>query len=149
MKKLDKAIITLDAIQRDKLSKEEAEALQLVINDYKRRYNLDGRIKTCKVCHKTFIAKRSDAIYCGDCSKKAATLVWQEKVKDETTWNCWYRRVYQSFQMRVKRNPDKPLLKENFDQFRREAAKWKMNVKNGTTTSEEFIMWLKDTKKYL
>ena len=49
--------------------------------------------------------------------------------------------------MKAKRNPNNPQLKQNFDDFRAEANKWKKEIKKGTKTEKEFMYWLKEFRK--
>jgi len=123
--------------------------LQLIQNNY--------LILKCKNCNKYFIPyKRTDTYYCDrpspqdttkSCKKYAIELTWREKVKDESDWHCLYRRVYQSFQMKAKRQPNNLQLKQNFDNFRADANEWKKAVKGGAKTEEEFMCWLQDFRK--
>lgn len=120
--------------------------LQLIENNYS--------ILKCKNCSKYFIPyNRADTLYCDrispqdsskSCKKYGITLAWSEKIKDETDWHCLYRRVYQSLQMKAKRNPNYPKSKQDFDNFREDSKKWKKEVKEHTKTEEEFINWLQD-----
>lgn len=123
--------------------------LQLIENNY--------LILKCKNCGKYFIAyKRTDTYYCDrispqdttkTCKQYGAEKAWTIRTKDENDWYNLYRKVYQSFQMKAKRNPNNPQLKQNFDDFRAEANKWKKEIKKGTKTEKEFMYWLKEFRK--
>ncbi len=123
--------------------------LELIKNNY--------FILKCKNCNKYFITyNRIETYYCDrqapqdttkTCKQYGAEKAWTDRTKDENDWYNLYRKVYQSFQMKAKRNPNNPQLKENFDNFRAEANKWKKEIKKGTKTEEEFMYWLKEFRK--
>lgn len=126
-----------------------ASFLQLIENNY--------LILKCKNCNKYFIPyKRADAYYCDrqapqdttkTCKQYGADKAWWIRTKDENDWYNLYRKIYQSFQMKSKRNPNNTQLKQNFDNFRVEANKWKKAIKEGTKTEAEFMYWLKEFRK--
>ena len=132
-------------------------AMETLLNDCKKRYNYEDRKCICKNCGKPFIAyNRTNTYYCDrispqdstkTCKQYGVQKTWNEKTKDENDWHCLYRRIYQSLQMKAKRNPSNPQLKENFDNFRIDANKWKKAVKEGTKTEKEFMKWLQDFRK--
>ncbi len=123
--------------------------LELIKNNY--------FILKCKNCNKYFITyNRIETYYCDrqapqdttkTCKQYGAEKAWTNRTKDENDWYNLYRKVYQSFQMKAKRNPNNPQLKENFDNFRAEANKWKKTVKEETKTEEEFMNWLQEFRK--
>lgn len=126
-----------------------ASFIQLIENNY--------LILKCKNCNKYFIPyKRTDTYYCDrispqdntkTCKQYGADKAWWIRTKDENDWYNLYRKVYQSFQMKAKRNPNNTQLKENFDNFRTKANEWKKSIKDGTKTEEEFMYWLQDFRK--
>lgn len=132
-------------------------AVKMLLEDCKKRYNYEQHKVVCKNCGKEFTAyMRTDTYYCDGpapqdttktCKQYGALKTWKDKIKDESVWNCWYRRVYQSLQVKAKRNPDKPQLRKNYDNFRMLAKEWKKAVKDGTKTEEEFINWLQECRK--
>lgn len=136
------------------ISPMDSTAIKVLLEDCKKRYNYEQHKVVCKNCGREFTAcKRTDTYYCDSpapqdptktCKQYGTLKAWEAKIKDETDWHCWYRRVYQSLQMKAKRNPDKPQLKENFDDFRIEANKWKKAVKERVKTENEFVNWLKE-----
>lgn len=113
-------------------------------------------IKKCNNCGKYFIPlRRSDAIYCDrispynpskTCKDDGSQRTFEEKLKMDDAEKL-RRSVYQVMQMRVRRNPDIEIYKENFEQWKSYVAKWKAGIKKGTKTSEDFIKWLNDSKK--
>jgi len=123
--------------------------LQLIENNY--------LILKCKNCNKYFIPyKRTDTYYCDrispqdntkTCKQYGAEKAWTDRTKDENDWYNLYRKVYQSFQMKAKRNPNNTQFKQNFDNFRAEANKWKKAVKEGAKTEEDFMNWLQEFRK--
>lgn len=123
--------------------------IELIKNNYS--------ILKCKNCNKYFITyNRIETYYCDrqapqdntkTCKQYGAEKAWTDRTKDENDWYNLYRKVYQSFQMKAKRNPNNPQLKQNFDNFRTDANKWKKAVKEETKTEEEFMKWLQDFRK--
>jgi len=123
--------------------------LELIKNNYS--------ILKCKNCNKYFITyNRIETYYCDrqapqdttkTCKQYGAEKAWTDRTKDENDWYNLYRKVYQSFQMKAKRNPNNIHLKQNFDNFRTDSNKWKKAVKEETKTEEEFMKWLQDFRK--
>jgi hypothetical protein len=113
-------------------------------------------IKKCNNCGKYFIPlRRSDAIYCDrispynpskTCKDDGSQRTFEEKLKMDAAEKL-RRSVYQVMQMRVRRNPDVEIYKENFEKWKSDVAKWKTGIKRGNKTSEDFIQWLNDSKK--
>ena len=123
--------------------------LQIIENNY--------LILKCKNCNKYFIPyKRTDTYYCDrispqdntkTCKQYGADRAWWIRTKDENDWYNLYRKIYQSFQVKAKRNPDNPQFKQNYDNFRADANEWKKAVKEGTKTEAEFMKWLQEFRK--
>lgn len=123
--------------------------LQIIENNY--------LILKCRNCNKYFIPyKRTDTYYCDrispqdntkTCKQYGADRAWWIRTKDENDWYNLYRKIYQSFQVKAKRNPDNPQFKQNYDNFREEANEWKKAVKEGTKTETEFMKWLQEFRK--
>lgn len=123
--------------------------LELIKNNY--------FILKCKNCNKYFITyNRIETYYCDrqapqdttkTCKQYGAEKAWTDRTKDENDWYNLYRKVYQSFQMKAKRNPNNTHLKQNFDNFRAEANEWKKAVKEGAKTESDFMNWLQDFRK--
>lgn len=126
-----------------------ASFLQLIENNYS--------ILKCNNCGKYFIAyNRSDTLYCDrtspqndlkTCKKYAIEQAWQEKIKDETDWHCLYRRVYQSLQMKARRNKGHKPSEQKFEYFKEESKKWKKEIKEHTKTDKEFVCWLQSFRQ--
>ena len=123
--------------------------LQFIENNY--------LILKCKNCNKYFIPyKRTDTYYCDrlspqdntkTCKQYGADKAWWIRTKDENDWYNLYRKIYQSFQVKAKRNPNDPQHKKNYDNFRKEANEWKQAVKEGTKTETDFMKWLQEFRK--
>lgn len=123
--------------------------LQLIENNY--------LVLKCKNCNRYFIPyKRTDTYYCDrqapqdttkTCKQYGAEKAWTDRTKDENDWYNLYRKVYQSFQMKAKRNPNNTQLKQNFDNFRTDANKWKKAIKDKTKTEKQFMNWLQEFRK--
>ena len=126
-----------------------ASFLQLIENNY--------LILKCENCGKYFIAyNRTNTLYCDrpspqdyskNCKQYGKERKWLERTKDETDWYSLYRKVYQTFQKKAIRNPGHKESKQEFDDFRINANKWKKALKEGTKTQEEFIKWLQNFRK--
>lgn len=113
-------------------------------------------IKTCSNCGKYFVPlRRSDAIYCDrrspfhrskNCKEDGAHRSFEEKIEMNEVEKL-RRAIYQAKQMRVRRNPDIATYKEKFEKWKTDVHAWKVDIKKGLKTSEEFIQWLNDSKK--
>ena len=126
-----------------------ASFLQLIDNNY--------LILKCENCGKYFIAyNRTNTLYCDrpspqepskNCKQYGKERKWLERTKDEKDWYSLYRKVYQTFQKKAIRNPGHKESKQEFDNFRIDANKWKKAVKEGTKTEKEFMNWLQKFRK--
>ena len=58
-----------------------------------------------------------------------------------------YRRTLSAKKMLANRNPDIPIYLEKYEKWKKEANKFKQDIKNGTKTEEEFKQWIEETKK--
>jgi hypothetical protein len=112
-------------------------------------------IKICANCGKYFVPlRRSDAIYCDrispfntskTCKEDGSQRTFEEKLKMNEAEKL-RRSVYQTLQMRIRRNPDDEYHKEYFENWKKDVNKWKNDIKKGKKTTEEFIEWLKLSK---
>ncbi len=126
-----------------------ASFLQLIENNY--------TILKCKNCGKYFIVfNRANKLYCSrkspqnaskTCKQYGRERAWLDRIKDKNDWYSAYRKVYQSLQVKTKRNPNNIQCMQDFDNFKTEANKWKKAVKDGAKTEEEFMYWLKEFRK--
>lgn len=109
-------------------------------------------IKLCQNCGKHFIpANRSDTKYCcrqspqdaeKTCQEYGKYNAWMKKTKEDESYSL-YRKIYMQKQMMAKRNPDIPLYKANFEQFKADSKNWKQQVKEGISTPNAYLEWLK------
>lgn len=94
MKEINKAIIEVETLlhlretdvvcrQTFGLLDTQVNAIQILLDDCKKRHNVDANTKVCPKCRRTFISQRSDAIYCVDCRKQANYKNWMNKVKTD------------------------------------------------------------------
>jgi len=56
-------------------------------------------------------------------------------------------QIYPAEQMRFRRNPNIQSYKEGFERWKKDVNQWKKDIKKGHRTSEEFILWLEDSRK--
>ena len=111
-------------------------------------------IKICKNCGKYFIpANRISSVYCNrifennkTCREVGAINAYNEKLKKDEV-NLLYRRTLSAKKMLANRNPDIPIYLEKYEKWKKDANKFKQDVKNGTKTEEEFKQWIEETKK--
>ena len=113
-------------------------------------------IKVCGNCGKYFVPlRRSDALYCDrvspfnasrTCKEDGSQRAFEEKLKTDEAEKL-RRQIYQAKQMRVRRNPNIQSYKESFERWKKDVNQWKKDIKKGRKTSEEFILWLEDSRK--
>ena len=111
-------------------------------------------IKICKNCRKYFIPEnRISSVYCNrifennkTCREVGAINAYNEKLKKDEV-NLLYRRTLSAKKMLANRNPDIPIYLEKYEKWKKEANKFKQDIKNGTKTEEEFKQWIEETKK--
>ena len=111
-------------------------------------------IKICKNCRKYFIPEnRISSVYCNrifennkTCREVGAINAYNEKLKKDQV-NLLYRRTLSAKKMLANRNPDIPIYLEKYEKWKKEANKFKQDIKNGTKTEEEFKQWIEETKK--
>ena len=126
-----------------------ASFLELIENNY--------LILKCQNCGKYFVAyNRTNTLYCDrvspqnaskNCKQYGKEIKWLERTKDETDWYSFYRKVYQTFQKKAIRNPKHKESKKAFDDFRTKANEWKIALKEGTKTEDDFMKWLQEIRK--
>lgn len=113
-------------------------------------------IKVCSNCNKYFVPlRRSDAIYCDrtspfnsskTCKEDGSQRTFEEKLKMDDTEKL-RRSIYQTLQMRVRRNPDNDTYRDYFEKWKKDVSRWKKEIKKGLKTSEEFVQWLNLSKR--
>ena len=111
-------------------------------------------IKICKNCRKYFIPEnRISSVYCNrifennkTCREVGAINAYNEKLKKDEV-NLLYRRTLSAKKMLANRNPDIPIYLEKYEKWKKEANKFKQDIKDGKKTEEEFKQWIEETKK--
>ncbi|WP_139905479.1 DUF6076 domain-containing protein [Clostridium thermarum] len=117
---------------------------------------LKTTIKICTNCGKYFVPlHRSDAVYCDrtspfnpakTCKEDGSQRTFEEKLKMDDAEKL-RRSIYQTLQMRVRRNPEDESHKDYFEKWKKDVTRWKKDIKSGKKTTEEFVQWLKWSKK--
>ena len=100
-------------------------------------------IKKCKNCGKYFISEnRISSVYCNrifennkTCREVGAINAYNEKLKKDEV-NLLYRRTLSAKKMLANRNPDIPIYLEKYEKWKKEANKFKQDVKNGRLLSK-------------
>lgn len=111
-------------------------------------------IKKCNNCSKFFIpVVKSNEVFCDNlfentnktCKQVGATISYNNRLKKDDVQRK-YRSTYSNWCMLIKRYPDIESYKSNFEIWKKEANKFKSNIKNGHATNEEFLIWLETNK---
>lgn len=113
-------------------------------------------IKKCSNCGEFFIPKhRSDTMFCENeapqrpgrtCREYGKAEAYRESLKKSESMSL-YRNAYMSKQMLAKRNPDIQEYQQSFEKYKTLSKQWKLDVKSGVRTEEEYIAWLKTVKE--
>ena len=111
-------------------------------------------IYICKNCGNYFIpSSKKNTLYCNNiyehgktCQEIGAMITYNEKLKKDEL-NSLYRKTLSAKKMLANRNPDIPMYLEKYEQWKKEANKFKQDIKNGLKTEEEFKNWIEKTKK--
>lgn len=108
-------------------------------------------IKKCENCKKYFIAyQRSDEKYCNraspqDKNKTCKQYVnlenWKNNINSNEEFKL-YRRIYMAKQMKTRRNPNNLDLKNDFENWRKEAQSLRNEYVHGKIDKNTFIRWL-------
>lgn len=115
-------------------------------------YNIIGinnwYVKVCRNCGRYFLTQKATVGYCNrivdrDMTCKDIGIKEQQKRKGEKEpVYKKYRQIYAKKAMMVKRNPDIPSYKTNYEKWKKEAKQFMQNIKKGTKTYNEFDNWL-------
>lgn len=114
----------------------------------------DTPIYVCKNCGKYFIpSSKKNTLYCDNiyehgktCQDIGAMITYNEKLKkDEVT--ALYRKTLSAKKMLANRNPDIPMYLEKYENWKKEANKFKDDIKQGLKTQEDFKNWIEETRK--
>ncbi|MEI3357296.1 MAG: DUF6076 domain-containing protein [Clostridia bacterium] len=107
-------------------------------------------IKRCNNCGKFFIPiSKSNEIFCDNlygttnktCKQVGAAIAYNNKLKKDDVQRK-YRSTYSNWCMLVKRYPDIESYKLNFEIWKKEAKKFKDDIKKGLSTNDDFLDWL-------
>ena len=66
----------------------------------------------------------------------------QKRKEEEEPVYKKYRQIYAKKAMMVKRNPDIPSYKTNYEKWKKEAKEFIKNIKQGNSTYDDFDKWL-------
>lgn len=111
-------------------------------------------IYICKNCGNYFIpSSKKNTLYCNNifehgktCQEIGAMVTYNEKLKKDEI-NLLYRKTLSAKKMLANRNPDIPMYLEKYEQWKKEANKFKQDIKLGKKTEEEFKNWIEETRK--
>lgn len=108
-------------------------------------------IKKCENCGRYFIAyQRSDEKYCSrpspqdknkTCKQYTNFENWKNNINSNEELKL-YRRIYMAKQMQTRRNPDNLELKNNFENWKKEAQSLRNEYVHGKIDKDTFINWL-------
>lgn len=110
-------------------------------------------IKKCKCCNKYFLTNKSNAIYCDriqnvktgqTCKEIGADIVALRKKKNDSILNL-KASIASKKAMDVKRHPDIPEYKANYEDWKILALKYMQYYKEGTLDAKTFEEWLSYT----
>lgn len=109
-------------------------------------------IKKCQVCGNYFFSDKNNSLYCnGKYNKKMTCKEYgiktsQKRKEEEEPIYKKYRQMYAKKAMMVKRNPDIPSYKINYEKWKKEAKEFIKDIKNNKKTYAEFDNWLNNNK---
>ena len=107
-------------------------------------------IKKCNCCNKYFLTNKSNAIYCDriqnvktgqTCKDVGADIVALRKKKNDSILNL-KASIASKKAMDVKRHPDIPEYKANYEDWKVLALKYMQDYKDGTLDAKTFEEWL-------
>ncbi|MFR5682959.1 MAG: DUF6076 domain-containing protein [Clostridia bacterium] len=111
-------------------------------------------IYICKNCGNYFIpTSKKNTLYCNNiyehsktCQEIGAMITYNKKLKKDEI-NALYRKTLSAKKMLANRNPDIPMYLEKYEKWKKEANKFKQDIKDGKKTTEEFKKWIEETRK--
>ena len=111
-------------------------------------------IYICKNCGNYFIpSSKKNTLYCNNvfengktCQEIGAMITYNEKLKKDEI-NSLYRKTLSAKKMLANRNLDIPIYLEKYEQWKKEANKFRQDIKLGKKTEEEFKQWIEETRK--
>ena len=109
----------------------------------------------CVNCGRTFSPEgRSDAIYCSypspqnankSCKEIGAQIARANKEKTDIVTGS-YRKAYMRYKMMIKRHPYDRNKRKKFDELTEGMKSWRIKLKEGSATADEFIQWINEFK---
>lgn len=115
--------------------------------------NEEDYIKKCQVCGNYFFSDKNTTLYCNGkynnkmtCKEYGIKTSQKRKEEEEPVYKK-YRQIYAKKAMMVKRNPDIPSYKTNYEKWKKEAKKFVQDIKKEKKTYDEFDKWLDNNKK--
>lgn len=110
--------------------------------------NKNFYIKKCNLCNKYFLAKKENTLFCNNkytddmtCKEYGIKTSQKRKENEEPVYGK-YRQIYAKKAMMVKRNPDIPSYKVNYEKWKKEAKQFMQDIKDEIKSYEEFDKWL-------
>lgn len=106
-------------------------------------------VKICGNCGKYFLTPKATVAYCdriveNDITCKDIGIKEQQKRKGEKEpVYKRYRQIYAKKAMLVKRNPDILSYKIDYENWKKEAKQFMLDIKTKKKTYDEFDVWLK------
>ena len=126
-------------------------SISLLVFEHANSCNANVNFVKCSNCGRIFLPEgRSDTIYCSHpspqnkdktCREIGAQIARANKEKTDVTTHE-YRKVYMRYKMMLNRNPGKRDIRKKFDKLTTEIKKWRTNLKDGSSTTEQFLEWL-------
>ena len=110
--------------------------------------NEEDYLKKCHVCGKYFFSDKNSTLYCnGKYNKKMTCKEYgiktsQKRKEEEEPVYKKYRQIYAKKAMMVKRNPDIPSYKTNYEKWKKDAKQFIQDIKNGKKNYDDFDIWL-------
>ena len=111
-------------------------------------------VAICKNCGNYFIpSSKKNTLYCDNifehgktCQEIGAMITYNEKLKNDEI-NALYRKTLSAKKMLANRNPDIPIYLEKYEKWKKEANKFKKDIREGLRTQEDFKNWIEETRK--
>ena len=109
-------------------------------------------VKICRNCSHYFITPKLNVAYCDriwddnlTCKDVGSKLSQKRKEENDIVYGK-YRKIFSKKAMNVNRNSDIPGLKEEYENWKKQAQKFYSDVKKGKKTAKKFDEWLEKNK---
>lgn len=109
-------------------------------------------VKICGNCSNYFITPKLNVAYCdriwdgnSTCKDVGSKLSQKRKEENDIVYGK-YRKIFSKKAMNVNRNSDIPGLKEEYENWKKQAQKFYSDVKKGKKTAKKFDEWLEKNK---